>query len=160
MKPEHDALTCARASEGTTLALGPTPHGVTRAPVLPQSGEPVSRPGTRVVLYACHELGDPVTTLRLLRGRALDRGWVVHAELYDLCPLATPGVQRPQWQLVMKLLTQGDAQAVLVLKEAQIELEPRHQLEVRRRFEVLGAAAHFLLEPRRPPREVLGRGGG
>ncbi|WP_329385520.1 hypothetical protein [Streptomyces sp. NBC_01716] len=113
-----------------------------------------------MVLYACHELGDPVTTLRLLRTRALDRGWVVHAELYDLCPLATRGAQRPQWQLVMKLLTHGDAQAVLVLKEAQIELERRHLREVRRRFEVLGAAAHCLLEPRRSRREVLGRGGG
>ncbi|MFF2640877.1 hypothetical protein ACFVUB_13635 [Streptomyces niveus] len=60
----------------------------------------------------------------------------------------------------MKLLTQGDAQAVLVLKEAQIELERRHQLEVRRRLEVVGATAHFLLEPRRSRREVLGRGGG
>ncbi|WP_329386047.1 recombinase family protein [Streptomyces sp. NBC_01716] len=113
-----------------------------------------------MVLYACHELSDPVTTLRLLRSRALDRGWVVHAELYDLCPLATRGAQRPQWQLVMKLLTHGDAQTVLVLKEAQIELERRHQMDVRRRLESLGATAHFLLEPRRSRGEVLGCGGG
>ncbi|MEV8331979.1 hypothetical protein [Streptomyces niveus] len=159
MKPEPNALACAGVDEGVALA-GATSRGVTRTPGLPQSGEPLCRPDTRVVLYACHELGDPVATLRLLRTCALDRGWVVHAELYDLCPLAARSGQRPQWQLVMKLLTQGDAQAVLVLKEAQIELERRHQLEVRRRLEVVGATAHFLLEPRRSRREVLGRGGG
>ncbi|MEV4994109.1 recombinase family protein [Streptomyces niveus] len=159
MTPEHDALACAGVDEGVALARA-TSRGVIPAPGLPQSGEPACRPDTRVVLYACHELGDPVATLRLLRTRAMDRGWVVHAELYDLCPLAARSTQRPQWQLVMKLLTQGDAQAVLVLKEAQIELERRHQLEVRRRLEVVGATAHFLLEPRRSRREVLRRGGG
>lgn len=51
----------------TSAARAAPTHSASRYPSLPQSGEFVGRPGTRLVLYTRHQMGDPVATPGLVK---------------------------------------------------------------------------------------------
>ncbi|WP_208882362.1 hypothetical protein [Streptomyces armeniacus] len=99
-----------------------------------------------MVLYACHELASPTTTLNRLATYAHDSGFEVHRSFFDTCALHTKAETRPQWRHAATLLEAGAATGVVAPTETQLAFNTRRQHVLRTWLIEHGLFAHYPLQ--------------